>query len=127
MDYTLKASKVLSRNDTGETHSHQSGISIVRQIARSGIFPTMTTDVLNPRVNVSFIDGDGITWTFPYIYYNDKYFGKPASKCHDEFRITCVKDFINRYSICSGDTIWFAVGTDGNRYIGYEKANSIVC
>ena len=33
--------KVLSRNDTGETGGHQSGISIPKDVAKSSIFPNM--------------------------------------------------------------------------------------
>lgn len=122
MKYLKKAWKTLSRNDTGETHSHQSGISIIKDIAWSGIFPTLTTEYLNPRTEVKFKDEEGYIWSFQYIYYNDIFFGKPREKGHNEFRLTCVKDFIQAYDIKAGDEIWFALDEDGNRVIGFNKA-----
>lgn len=116
-----KLKKTLSRNDTGETKSHQSGISIPKKVARSGIFPVLGKEKLNPRVDVSFYDDDNQLWTFQYIYYNDLYWGKPASKGHDEYRMTCVKDFIRQNNIKAGDSIWFMIDDKGVRHIGFEK------
>ena len=123
MKYKIKVWKTLSKNDTVETHSHQSGISIIKDIARSGIFPLLTTETLNPRVGVRFVDEKGNCWDFQYIYYNDSFFGKPKSKGHDEFRLTCVKDFIRAYDVKAGDDIWFAVDEFDNRIIGFDKTD----
>ena len=65
--------KVLSRNDTGETGGHQSGISIPKNVASSSIFPQMSRFILNPRRDVCFIDEGGKEWDLQYIYYNDKF------------------------------------------------------
>ena len=124
MKYKIKVWKTLSRNDTGETHSHQSGISIIKDIARAGIFPTLSKDTLNPRTMVKFIDEEGYEWEFQYIYYNDIFFGKPKGKGHDEYRLTCVKNFIKAYDIVAGDEIWFAVDEEGKRVIGFNKPSS---
>ena len=77
---SIKLYKVLSKNDTGETHSHQSGISIPKAVASSGIFPELTTETLNPRTDITFYDEDNVAWTFQYIYYNDIYFGKSTDQ-----------------------------------------------
>lgn len=124
MKYKIKVWKTLSRNDTGETNSHQSGISIVKDIAKAGIFPILTTDELNPRIDVVFYDEKGEKWSFKYIYYNDLFFGKEKGKGHDEFRLTCVKDFIRANNIIAGDEIWFAINESGERIIGFNKQNS---
>ena len=116
-----KLSKVLSRNDTGETNSHQSGISIPKVIANEDIFPHLGTETLNPRITVTFVDEEDKIWSFQYIYYNDVFFGKEKKKAHNEFRLTCVKDYIARNSIHSGDTIWFGITDDGIRKIGFIK------
>lgn len=116
-----KLFKVLSRNDTGETNSHQSGISIPKNVARSGIFPFLGKDELNPRVPVTFIDENGKEHIFQYIYYNDAFFGKSKTQGHDEFRLTCVKDYIRDENIKAGDSIWFSIDEKGNRKIGYKK------
>ncbi len=116
---SIKLFKVLSRNDTGETNSHQSGISIPKNVAASGIFPSLTADTLNPRVDVTFYDEDNVAWTFQYIYYNDLFFGKPYGKGHNEYRLTCVIDYIRKYNIKSGNEIWFSIDDNGVRRIGY--------
>jgi hypothetical protein len=116
-----KLYKTLSRNDTGETHSHQSGISIPASVAKSGIFPLLGIEKLNPRVPIDFTDEDGKEWTFQYIYYNDQFFGKPARQSHNEHRLTCVKDYISENGIHSGDRIWFGIDENNNRYIGFER------
>lgn len=110
--------KTLSRNDTGETNSHQSGISIPQIVARTAIFPHLGTEKLNPRVKVTFFDEDGEAWQFEYIYYNDKFHGKDALRAHNEFRMTCVKDFLRKVKAKSGDKIWFGLDDQDNRYIG---------
>lgn len=117
-----KLSKILSKNDTGETHSHQSGISIPKAIANTDIFPHLGTDKLNPRTSLTFEDEEKNIWTFQYIYYNDVYFGKERNKAHNEYRLTCVKDYIAHNSIVAGDIIWFGVEDNGNRRIGFVKS-----
>ncbi len=122
MEYKEQLFKILSRNDTGETGGHQSGISIPKMVARSSIFPHMSTEILNQRRDITFIDEGGREWNLQYIYYNDKYHGKPAGKCHDEFRLTYTNAYIREHNIKSGDQIWFAIGEDGKRYIGYLRS-----
>lgn len=116
-----KLFKTLSRNDTGETKSHQSGISIPASVARSGVFPELGTETLNPRITITFVDENQKEWTFQYIYYNDAFFGKPSRLSHNEHRLTCVKDFILEYGIHSGDQIWFGIDENNERYIGFQK------
>ena len=117
-----KLYKVLTRNDTGETHSHQSGITIPAVVARSGIFPEMSKEVLNPREEITFFDEDKVVWSFQYIYYNDVYFGKPKNKSHNEHRLTCVRQYIKENQIKSGDSIWFGIDENGVRHICFKKA-----
>ena len=114
--------KVLSRNDTGETGGHQSGISLPKAVASSSIFPEMSKSILNPRRELTFIDEGGNAWNLQYIYYNDKYHGKPANKCHDEFRLTCTNAYIHDHHIKAGDQIWFAIDDEGKRYLGFIRA-----
>lgn len=123
---SLKVYKVLSKNDTGETHSHQSGITIPKTVARSGIFPELSTEILNQRTDITFFDEEGVAWSFQYIYYNDIFFGKPREKGHNEFRLTCVREYIKKYNIKSGNQIWFSIDDNGVRHIGYidEKKES---
>ncbi len=117
--------KVLSKNDTGETHSHQSGITIPVDVARSGIFPELGIKELNPRIEVIFYDEQKRPWKFQYIYYNDVFFGKERQKSHNEHRLTCVTDFIKENQIVSGDSIWFEIDDNGVRHIGFERASNV--
>ncbi|MCQ2087064.1 MAG: hypothetical protein MJZ37_03220 [Bacilli bacterium] len=119
--YSIKVFKVLTRNDTGETHSHQSGITIPKKVADTGIFPNLGVDVLNPRENVLFFDENKMGWEFQYIYYNDVFFGKPKEKAHNEHRLTCVRKYIQENNIKSGDSIWFSIDDNGIRHIGFIK------
>ena len=124
----LKIYKTLSKNDTGETKSHQSGITIPKIVAKSGIFPELSSEILNHRKEVVFFDEEGVAWNFQYIYYNDIFFGKPREKGHNEFRLTCVREYIKKYNIKSGNQIWFSIDDNGVRHIGYideTKENKI--
>lgn len=120
-DKRIKLSKVLTKNDTGETHSHQSGITIPKGVADSGIFPEMPIDKLNPREEITFYDEHKVGWTFQYIYYNDVFFGKPKEKAHNEHRLTCTRKYMQDNGIKSGDTIWFSIDEKGVRHIGFVK------
>ena len=122
---TTKVSKLLTRNDTGETGGHQSGITITKFAANSGVFPEMTTRELNPRRTLVFRDFKGKSWAFEYIYYNDVFFGKPKHQPHNEHRLTCTMQFIREYNLKSGDEIWFAIDESGSLYIGYYRHASL--
>ena len=121
MKFKEQLFKVLSRNDTGETGGHQSGISIPKAVASSSIFPKMSKDILNQRREITFVDEGGKEWNLQYIYYNDKYHGKPVGKCHDEFRLTYTNAYIKEHNIKSGDQIWFAIDEIGVRHIGFLR------
>lgn len=126
IEYKIKTWKTLSKNDTGETHSHQSGISIPKEVARTDIFPHLGVETMNPRVEVIFYDEDDNAYTFQYIYYNDIFFRPDRKRGHNEFRITCVKDFIQKYSVKSGDRMWFALDSNNVRRIGFERADVVI-
>lgn len=117
----IKFYKTMTKNDTGETHSHQSGITIPKIVAESGIFPILDINILNPRTEINFYDCNNKMWTFQYIYYNDMFHGKEKKLGHDEHRLTCTKDFIRQNFIKSGDSIWFSIDDNGVRHIGFEK------
>jgi len=118
----IKIYKTLTRNDTGETKSHQSGITIPKEIADTEIFPKLGINQLNPRIEIIFFDEEKTAWKFQYIYYNDIYFGKEKKKGHDEHRLTCVTKYIKQNSIKSGDSIWFSIDENNVRKIGFERA-----
>lgn len=116
-----KVFKILSKNDTGETGSHQSGMSIPKAVMERNIFPKLGTDVLNPRTTIEFFEDDNTKWVFQFIYYNDVFFGKPRNKAHNEYRLTCIGELIKKHNIKSGDEIWFYVDELGKRRVGFLK------
>lgn len=125
INYLVKFFKVLSKNDTGETHSHQSGISIPKDIARSIVFPDLNGNVLNPREKICFFDESDKMWEFQFIYYNDVFFRKDKKRGHNEYRLTCVKDYVRENKILSGDSIWFGLDQNKVRRIGFIKDEEI--
>ena len=66
--------KTLSRNDTGETGSHQAGIAIPKKKGILSFFPDLDNKIKNPRILLNFTDSSGKLWEFSFIYYNNKYF-----------------------------------------------------
>lgn len=122
IEYKVKVWKTLSKNDTGETNSHQSGIAIPKDIVEKGVFPKLGIETVNPRVEVVFYDEENNVYKFQYIYYNDIFFRPDKKRGHNEFRITCVKDYIKKYSVKSGDRIWFGLDSNNVRRIGFERA-----
>ena len=118
----FKVVKTLSRNDTGESKSHQSGITIPKSVVKTGIFPELGHEILNPRMTLKFIEDDGTVWDFQFIYYNDVFFGKPKKISHNEFRLTCVNNYIKKHNIKAGDEVWFAkVGVNEILKIGHTS------
>lgn len=123
MNEYAKVYKILSKNDVGETNSHQSGIAIPKVVAKTEVFPQLGKEIKNPREEIYFFDQNNKPWIFQYIYYNDFFFDKPNKNGHNEFRLTCVKKYIQENGIKSGDSIWFALDKDGVRHIGFNKSN----
>lgn len=111
--------KTLSKNDTGETHSHQGGIRIPYTVARgTGVFPEFPSTVLNPREEVVFYDEKGIMRKFQFIWYNDEFFREDKRRGHNEYRLTCVNSYLKENDAKTGDEIWFAVDDEGKHYVG---------
>jgi hypothetical protein len=95
--------KVLSANDTGETGGHQAGLLIPKDLLTLAFFPRLDSTVKNPRCVIDLRDSAGDEWTFNFIYYNNKWFGGTRN----EYRITCMTNFIRRYSLKEGDVVIF--------------------
>jgi hypothetical protein len=109
--------KVLSANDTGETDAHQAGLLIPKTIAALEFFPKLDLSVKNPRCAIDLRDAAGEEWTFNYIYYNNALFGGTRN----EFRLTCMTEFIRRYDLKVGDTVIFKRPTDRFYGIDYRR------
>jgi len=111
--------KVLSANDTGETGGHQAGLLIPKDVLTLEFFPHLDPSTKNPRCVMDLRDAAGDEWSFNFIYYNNKLFGGTRN----EYRITCMTEFIRRYSLKEGDVVIFKK-TMGHFYeISYRRKN----
>ena len=112
-------SKVLTRNDTGETGGHQAGILIPKEVTILSFFPSLDQTTKNPRHLLRFTDPSELDWQFAFIYYNNQFFGGTRN----EFRLTCMTSFLRSANLKADDVL--TLNRDGHRYrIAYRRANS---
>jgi hypothetical protein len=114
-------SKVLSRNDTGETGAHQSGILIPKDQQILSFFPTLGTDTKNPRHILTIRDEFEDRWTFAFIYYNNRYFGGTRN----EYRLTRMTPFIKSQNLKAGDTITLIRDRLESFHITYSRLKEV--
>jgi hypothetical protein len=93
--------KTLSRNDTGETGSHQAGIAIPKETEILSFFPELDKKIKNPRIRMNYKDSNERDWDFSFIYYNNKFFGGTRN----EYRLSGTTGFIKNYALKEGDKI----------------------
>ena len=109
--------KVLTRNDTGQTGSHQSGIAIPKKVL--SFFPGLNPDLKNPCLELEFEDENGDLWGLEFIYYNNKLFGGTRN----EFRLKGTSKFIRKFGLTSGDSIIFERISDHKYKILYSLSS----
>ena len=90
--------KVLSKNDTGETGGHQAGILVPKDPNILAFFPPLDSSTKNPRVRLNFFDPQGSLWKFSFIYYNNYFFGGTRN----EYRLTWMTALIRNYNLKAG-------------------------
>lgn len=112
-------SKILSKNDTGETGGHQAGMHIRKKEEILSFFPKLDKSIKNPRHKISFKDELNIKWPFSFIYYNNKFFGGTRN----EFRLTGMTKYINSNNLKSGDKINLRHDGSGSYYISHTFKN----
>ena len=112
--------KQLSPNDVGATGAHQGGMLIPKKKELLGFFPTLNPKDENPRVAIDFIDDLDITWTFNYIYYNNKFRGGTRN----EYRLTGMTTFFRRNNASPGDQLIFELRKN-DYYIRIKKTGMI--
>ena len=118
-------SKLLTKNDAGETGGHQGGICVPR--ANSELikfFPSLNLETLNPDSWISCVDELGKAWEMRYIYYNGKTF-TPQKNTRNEYRITCMSNFFKEWDARSGDSIVFTSTGDPGVYKICVEKNSV--
>ncbi len=113
----MEISKILSKNDTGESGGHQNGFHIPKTLLN--FFPDLGSHNKNPRIEIIFTDSFRHEWAFKYIYYNNKLFGGTRN----EYRLTCTARYIKRNNLKSGFTITLSK-VDDKYFISHEKTKS---
>jgi Restriction endonuclease EcoRII, N-terminal len=115
-------SKLLSKNDTGETGTHQVGILVPKDPEILSFFPPLAPRTKNPRALIRFKDDGGSTWDFPFIYYNNKFFGGTRN----EYRLTCMTAFIRTHSLRAGDELVLTRNDqDGTFHISFTRSRTM--
>ena len=109
--------KTLSRNDTGETGSHQAGIAIPKKKEILSFFPDLDKNIYNPNITINFKDSNGKDWDFRFIYYNNKFFGRTRN----EYRLTWTTGFIKNYALKEGDIITLSKYKNDQYSIGFTE------
>ncbi len=99
--------KTLTKNDTGETGSHQGGILIPKENKELlKFFPKLDAELFNPDEWIQCIDSNGETWKMRYVHYNGKTF-EPKRSTRNEYRITYMTKFFKQWSAKSDDSVVF--------------------
>ena len=96
--------KVLSPNDANETGGHQAGILIPKHMEELIKFlGGLDSSIKNPREKLPFIDEDGVTNNFNFIYYNNKFHSPQGTR--NEYRLTGMTAYLRRCNAQSGDEL----------------------
>lgn len=114
-------SKILSRNDTGETGGHMAGILIPKEPSILAFFPLLSPSILNPRHHLSFADDFGGIWQFAFIYYNNTLFGGTRN----EYRLTRMTAFLAGHSLHAGDIVTLRRSVQADYSITYTRPNQV--
>nr|WP_283938324.1 EcoRII N-terminal effector-binding domain-containing protein [Sphingomonas brevis] len=112
----------MSANDTGETGAHQAGILVPKDPTILSFFPTLPTDVKNPRIHLYFRDDEGSQWEFAFIYYNNRQFGGTRN----EYRLTRMTPFINSNGLHEGDELILEKHDGGVRTVRFKRRHTPV-
>lgn len=117
-------SKTLSKNDTGESGGHQGGILVPKKdLALLKFFPQVDLEEFNPEAWIICVDPDGEEWKMRYVYYNGKTFN-PKRSTRNEYRITYMTKFFNKWSARCNDQVIFTATNSPNRFeIEIKKAS----
>jgi hypothetical protein len=114
--------KTLSANDTGETGANQAGILVPKVPEVLSFFPKLDGSEKNPRLTMFFYEEDGSTkWPFEFIYYNNKYFGGTRN----EYRLTCMTQYLRAKYAQQGDEIEFRLDDNGRRSISIRRRKDL--
>ena len=112
--------KVLSKNDTGESGSHQAGILVPKgNDELLSFFPVLDSSQKNPDKLLTCVDEDGQWWKFRYVYYNNKLHEENGTR--NEFRITRMTSYLRNASARAGDRLTFELVGDAEYRVSLEQ------
>lgn len=111
--------KVLSKNDTGQSGSHQAGILVPRGNRELlSFFPPLDGSTKNPDHKINCQDEEGRWWRFRYVYYNNKLTDPRGTR--NEYRITRMTNYLRSVAATEGQSIVFRKNEDGTYRISLE-------
>jgi len=120
---TKKISKKLSANDVGTTGGHQAGILVPRAEQVLSFFPILDTSCKNPRQILTMHEpASGSRWQFPFIYYNNKFFGGTRN----EYRLTHMTRFLRSLNAKAGDELCFSRDEDSSYVLTFNRTSLTV-
>jgi len=104
--------KTLSRNDTGESGSHQAGILVPKSDQDLlSFFPPLDASVKNPDSMIDCQDEDGRWWRFRFVYYNNKLHDLKGTR--NEYRLTQMTRYLKSFGATAGQSLIFGKQPDG--------------
>lgn len=119
---TQEISKKLSANDVGDTGGHQAGILVPRDPKVLAFFPALGKGTKNPRQILSMREANsGARWDFPFIYYNNKFFGGTRN----EYRLTHMTKFFRSINAKVGDELVFSRDPNLSYLVKLVRATAI--
>lgn len=108
--------KVLSRNDTGQSGSHQAGILVPKgDHDLISFFPLLDASSKNPDAMIDCQDESGRWWRFRFVYYNNKHHDSGGTR--DEYRITRMTDYLRSVGACEGQSLVFEKRSNATYFI----------
>jgi hypothetical protein len=116
---TASISKKLSANDIGINGTHQAGILVPKEENILLFFPKLNPEIKNPRITVLVREkNNAAKWEFNFIYYNNKFF----SGTRNEYRLTCMTQYLRAIDAKVGDDLIFSKDENGSVYVEYVRA-----
>ncbi|MBT7093265.1 MAG: hypothetical protein HN936_08465 [Bacteroidetes bacterium] len=112
----MKVSKILSKSDTGESGSNQSGVLVPKDKAILKFFPTLVEEKKNPRQTIVFSGPENDKWSFNFIHYNNLKYGGTRN----EYRLTCIRGFLKKYNLHHRDILLLQYDQQNGYTINYE-------
>jgi hypothetical protein len=110
-------SKILTKNDAGETSTHQSGVAVPKgDRGLIDFLPALDLNQFNPSRWVVCRDGDGEEWKLRYIYYNGRTFD-PKKSTRNEYRLTHTSGFMRKYAARAGDELLISQSEVSGEYL----------